>query len=78
MKTLTRFEERILDDKKTMLAPSFIKFIKESAPLNGKTEDELWDLWQEYSKTCLYSDQSALIWEFCEWYKIKNVTESEN
>ena len=30
---------------------------------------KVYELWREYSKSCDSSDQSALIWEFVQWYE---------
>ena len=67
------FDERIIDQNKVPLANAFIGDILRIAHLNGKTSEEVWQLWKKYSNDCQNSDQSALIWEFCQWNKFKEV-----
>lgn len=64
------FAERIADENKTLLAQSFIVFVKEIALGNNKSEDEIWANWQEYKRTCQSYDQSPVLGEFCNWYKL--------
>lgn len=66
--TMTQtFEERINDQSKTPLAKAFISNIKTIANLSGKTVDEIWQLWRKYSDYCRAADQSAVLYEFCQW-----------
>lgn len=52
----------------TPLDPDFIKRIDELAAACGKTGAAVYLLWKKYAHDCEMSDQSALLWEFEQWY----------
>jgi len=70
MKTTQTFKERINDTHKTVLTESFICKIKATASATGKSEDEIWQMWNNYSSICKNYGQSALFSEFCNWNKL--------
>ncbi len=39
------------------------------ADLTGKAPEAIYELWRKYSAQCQVYDQSALLWEFVQWYK---------
>lgn len=47
---------------------SFIRQIIDLADRCGKTPDTVYALWRKYSDACQASDQSAILFEFCQWY----------
>ena len=49
--------------------PIFQERIRKLATLCGMPIDSVYALWREYSDRCY--DQSALLWEFVEWYAEK-------
>ena len=63
------FEERINDASKTPLAEGFILKIKTIAELSKQSEDYVWEKWCAYSDYCRSADQSAVLFEFCQWNK---------
>lgn len=70
--TMTQtFDQRIADQNKTPLHYNFIRFIKYTASFNNKNYDEIWDLWQKYTKQCNCYDQSPTKAEFCKWNNLK-------
>lgn len=64
------FDQRLVDPNKINLDFGFVAFIRDTARANDKTADEVWQLWQDYSKTCDGYDQSAVTQEFLEWNKL--------
>lgn len=60
-------EERIADKNKVPLAAEFIQAIRIIAEINTTNQDRVYELWREYSQECGWRDQSALLWEFCNW-----------
>ena len=78
MQTQVSFEERIADENKTSLAPSFICFVREIALANNTTVDDIYSKWLEYSRDCKNYDQSPVLGEFCRWYKLIDTGLFEN
>ena len=50
-------------------APEFRAKLSAIAVLCGKQVLDVFALWREYSLKCQSSDQSALLWEFVQWYQ---------
>ena len=70
METQT-LDERIMDGKKIPLDNGFIGELIRIAELNGKTSNDIWQLWRKYSHECENRDQSAVMFEFLQWNKLK-------
>lgn len=49
-------------------APSFQSKINEIAVAGGLTKERVFELWLKYSGECLAGDQSAVMFEFEQWY----------
>ena len=52
-------------------APEFRRRMAAIAAIAGKPVEEVFALWREYSAACSAADQSAIVWEFVEWYAPK-------
>lgn len=63
------FLERVSDETKMKLADSFVRWIMEIADVNKLPVDTIWELWQNYDKTCQGYDQSPTQNEFLDWLK---------
>ncbi len=48
-------------------ANTFREALRRLARLNKTTAEELYVKWQAYAKTCQDYDQSAVLFEFCQW-----------
>lgn len=59
----------VLDGWQQRCAPEFVATITELANGCGKTADDVYRLWKEYSKNCESGDQCPVLGEFMEWYK---------
>lgn len=62
MTTLQRFAE---------CCPSFQEDVKNLAAQHGKTVEQVYGWWREYSADCDAYDQSAIMGEFEQWYMAK-------
>lgn len=51
--------------------PGFQAEIKALAEKHGKTVEQVYGWWREYSDACRNFDQSAIMFEFLQWYKAK-------
>lgn len=49
----------------------FQEKIRGTAAKHGKTWEQVYGWWREYSESCQSSDQSAVYPEFLDWYKAK-------
>jgi hypothetical protein len=47
---------------------NFQERITRLSALSGKSELCVYDLWRRYAQQCEWADQSALLWEFIQWY----------
>ena len=47
---------------------SFQATMKRIGDVAGKAPEDVYALWRQYSATCDASDQSAIAWEFVQWY----------
>lgn len=43
--------------------------VERLAEISGLETLQVYALWHKYSQQCEFADQSALLWEFVEWYK---------
>ena len=64
-------KERINDKTKIPLAEEFVSEIRKIAEINNRSEDEIYTLWRNYSRECDNRDQSAVLFEFLDWNKLK-------
>lgn len=60
--------EMTLMERFATTAPQFQESIRDIASRGGTTVEHVYTLWRDYSKRCEWSDQSALLGEFQEWY----------
>ncbi len=58
-----------LEESFNHTCPEFQAAIGRFASIAGKPPLVVYRLWCEYSQECSGSDQSALLWEFIEWYR---------
>lgn len=49
-------------------AEGFRAEIQALAAVAGMTPDQVFGLWQEYARRCSMGDQSAVMFEFIQWY----------
>lgn len=71
MNNKQKFQERINDKTKPELNINFIRFIKELAKNNPFNENEIFEMWRDYSSKCNSYDQSPVKSEFVQWYKLE-------
>ena len=64
-------DERIIDETKTRLDSGFIGSILKIAMDNGKTSDEIYQLWRKHVAINESMDQSPTLSEFISWNKFK-------
>lgn len=71
------FFDRVMCMNKVPLSPDFIKFIKNLALLNNQySQNDIWDMWQEYTDKCTAMDQSPSKHEFVSWYKLETTIDT--
>lgn len=71
------FFDRVMDKNKVPLSPDFIKFIKNLAYLNNNySQNDIWNMWQEYTTKCTSYDQSPSKHEFVSWYKLETTIDT--
>lgn len=51
--------------------PKFQATIGRLAAIAGKTADEVYALWEQYETDCRSADQSAVLFEFCQWNEVQ-------
>ena len=81
MKTIGNTETKMFDGTPAELETLVVKFgntcesfqsdICELARNNNKLTMQVYKWWREYSTDCQNYDQSAILWEFKQWYKDK-------
>ena len=62
---------RIADASKTPLHGPFVQWVRDVARANGKTEDEVYAMWQNHVRMNTDMDQSPTTSEFITWNKLK-------
>ncbi len=58
-----------LQEQYAQTCQEFRAAIARIASIACKPELAVYQLWREYSQECSNSDQSALLWEFIDWYR---------
>ncbi len=66
--TMRKKTERTLAELFAETAPSFRAYVADLATQHGKDPLAVYAWWREYCADCRNSDQSAILWEFEQWY----------
>lgn len=53
----------------THCAPKFQNDLAAIGVANGKTAEDVYQLWRKYAQDCRDYDQSAILSEFLKWYE---------